>query len=77
MSQEDFLTILAAADYLKVSRDKIHRLVRDGKLTTIDNPLDNRSKLIAKSQLDSLAPGRIVGTTPKESRREIDSPAAA
>ncbi len=65
MSQEDFLTILAAAEYLKVSRDKINRLVNAGMLTTIKNPLDSRSKLIAKSQLDSLTPGRIVGATPK------------
>lgn len=77
MSQEEFLTILAAADYLKVSRDKVNRLVRAGKLTTIDNPLDSRSKLISKSQLDSLSPGRIVGTTPKGSPHPVLSPMGA
>lgn len=62
---EEYMTILGAAEYLGVSRDKVSRLIRAGKLTTIENQLDSRSRLIAKVQLDTLKPGRIIGATVK------------
>ncbi|HEX2911916.1 MAG TPA: excisionase family DNA-binding protein [Chloroflexia bacterium] len=66
MEEQEFLTVMAAADYLGVSRDKMNRLIRSGKLVAIENPLDGRSKLIDRQQLDNIKPrGRIIKSYPK------------
>lgn len=57
----EYLTVLAAASYLGVSRDKLSRMIRAGQIETLPNPLDGRQRLIDKSQLDALKPaGRII-----------------
>ena len=61
MIADDMLTIAAAATYLKVSTRKIARLIVAGDLIAVTNKLDNRERLIAKSQLDALRPvGKII-----------------
>lgn len=47
-------TVQDAAKYLGVSRTKVSFLIRDGVLTTLENPLDKRQGLITKDQLDKL-----------------------
>src|SRR5689334_15874540 len=57
----EYLTVIAAAKYLGVSRDKLSRMIRDRQLEVIENPLDGRQRLIARSELDALRPpGRII-----------------
>ena len=58
-----FFTISAAATHLGVSRDKVKKLVTDGKLTTTPNPLDSRQKLIPEKEvntLKSVAPTKVI-----------------
>lgn len=57
---EEWLTVTASAKYLGVSRRKIARLIDSGELNPVPNKLDNRERLIPKSQLDALKPGRII-----------------
>lgn len=58
---EEYLTVLAAAKYLEISRDKVSRLIRSDSLKAITNPLDNRQRLIPRKELDKLRfKGRIV-----------------
>ncbi len=58
---EEYLTVLVAAEYLGVSRDKISRMIRSGQITAIPDPVDTRQKLIARSQLDALRPsGKVI-----------------
>ena len=51
---DELLTLNDAAEYLGVSRMKLWRLVKDGTLTAVENPLDNREKLIGKFEMDKL-----------------------
>jgi excisionase family DNA binding protein len=53
---DDYLTVLEAASYLGVSRDKITRMIRAGELTVIPNQIDKRERLISRKQLDKLKP---------------------
>lgn len=57
---EEWLTVTASAKYLGVSRRKIARLIDSGELNPVPNKLDNRERLIPKSQLDALKPGRVI-----------------
>lgn len=50
---DEFLTMLEAAEYAKVSRVKIWRMVRDGKLQHYANPRDGREKLVKRDELDA------------------------
>ena len=49
-----FFTYSAAASHLGVSRDKVKKLVEKGKLTTTENPLDSRQKLIPEKEVTAL-----------------------
>lgn len=49
---ENYLTMIEAAKYAKVSRVKIWRMVRDGKLQSYANPRDGREHLVRQSDLD-------------------------
>ncbi len=63
MSQKDeeYLTVLAAAKYLGVSRDKLSRMIKERQLEVVINPLDARQRLLPKSLLDGLKPaGRVI-----------------
>lgn len=48
-----FLTIMEAAEYANVSRVKIWRMIRDGKLQSYANPRDGREKLVKRDELDA------------------------
>ncbi len=67
---EEYLTVLAAADYLGVSRDKVSRMIKAGTLTAEVDPLDSRQKLIPKKQLDALlAPKKIIKSVERRTSR--------
>ena len=50
----EFLTVRQAAEYLGVSRNKIWRLLRDGRLEAYRNPRDDRVKLVRREALEEL-----------------------
>ncbi len=51
---EDLITLSEAARLLGVSRPKMSRLVGGGKLTTYDDPLDERAKLVSRREVLAL-----------------------
>lgn len=51
---EDLITLSEAARLLGVSRPKMSRLVGGGKLTTYDDPLDERAKLVSRQEVLAL-----------------------
>ena len=50
----DLITLSEAARLLGVSRPKMSRLVGGGKLTTFDDPLDERAKLVSRREVLAL-----------------------
>jgi excisionase family DNA binding protein len=60
---QDVMTITEAARYLGVSRTKIWTLVREGKLTARQNPLDKRERLVPASALRQLRENGRAGLT--------------
>lgn len=64
---DEFLSLMQAADYLRVSRMKVSRLVREGSLAYVTSPLDKRVKLFRRVDLDHLRaaprPVRVVRQT--------------
>ncbi len=54
MDASEALTVQQAAEYLKVSRFKMARLIRDGEVPTFTTPLDRRRRLVRRSDLDAL-----------------------
>lgn len=51
---DDLITLSEAAKLLDVSRPKMSRLVASGKLSTFDDPLDERAKLVSRRDVLSL-----------------------
>jgi hypothetical protein len=51
---KDKYTVMQAATYLGVKRQKIHQLIKDGALIPENNPMDKRQKLLDMTQLDRL-----------------------
>ncbi|MDP9470818.1 MAG: helix-turn-helix domain-containing protein [Chloroflexota bacterium] len=50
----DFLTIQEAADEMKISRVKIWRWIRDGKLVAHQSGRDLREKLVRREDVEGL-----------------------
>jgi excisionase family DNA binding protein len=50
-----YLTITQAAEVLGVDRKKIRRMIRDGQLQAIVNPIDKRERLVPRTAIESLA----------------------
>ena len=50
---DDYLTLMQAAEYSRVSRVKLWRMVKDGRLPAYENPRDRRSKLVKRAELDA------------------------
>jgi hypothetical protein len=51
----EYLNIQQAADAIGTNRRRVWQLVKEGKLTTIENPLDRRERVISKGQIDRMA----------------------
>lgn len=54
LKPKDLITLSEAARLLGVSRPKMSRLVSGGKLTTFNDPLDDRAKLVSRQEVLSL-----------------------
>ena len=54
MSQSGYMMIKEAVAEYGVSRAKIHRLIRRGRLTAMEDPRDERVKLLRKKDLEAL-----------------------
>jgi excisionase family DNA binding protein len=50
----DLITLSEASRLLGVSRPKMSRLVAAGKLTTYEDPLDDRAKLVSRQEVLAL-----------------------
>lgn len=64
------VTMTEAARRLGITRVTLRRLVREGVLPTMENPLDKRQRLIPESALKTLQP------TPSTTRRRFLSDGA-
>ena len=51
---EEYMTVGEAREYLGISRGKMAKLLKEGKLQAIEDPLDSRAKLIKKEDVDKL-----------------------
>ncbi len=51
----EYMTVGEARKYLSVSKKKIAQLVANGTLPTVKDPLDSRSKLAKRSDVEALA----------------------
>lgn len=67
------LTVLAAAQYLGVSRDKLSRMIKSGQLEAHSNPLDARQRLISVRQLDKFRQGKVI-SDPDQVRKLLANP---
>ncbi|MFL6332498.1 MAG: hypothetical protein ACJ754_04055 [Pyrinomonadaceae bacterium] len=50
----DLIKVTAARKLMGVSPMKMAQLIKDGFLSTFDNPLDRRVKLVSRAEVDSL-----------------------
>jgi len=60
MTSNEYLNLKEAARYLGVSDIKIRRLISKGLLKVSLDPLDDRKRLVKKSELDTLKTPRPV-----------------
>jgi len=60
MASDVYLNLKGAARYLGVSDIKIRRLINKGLLKVSLDPLDDRKRLVKKSELDTLKTPRPV-----------------
>jgi excisionase family DNA binding protein len=51
---EEYLTVNEARELLGVSQSKLWRLLKDGTLLWVPDPLDKRAKLIKRTDLEAL-----------------------
>ena len=54
LKRDGFMMIKEAAATYSVSRAKIHRLISRGRLTAVEDPRDERVKLLRREELDTL-----------------------
>ena len=60
MASDVYLNLKEAARYLGVSDIKIRRLINKGLLKVSLDPLDDRKRLVKKSEVDTLKTPRLV-----------------
>jgi hypothetical protein len=54
MTESEYITVADARDYLGVSKRKIAQLVAEGALPAEPNPLDKRSKVLRRADVEAL-----------------------
>jgi excisionase family DNA binding protein len=54
MAEQRRMLLTAAARRLGISNTTIRKMVADGKLTTYENPLDGRQKLVDVAAIEAL-----------------------
>jgi Helix-turn-helix domain len=55
MAKEEYMTAAEAADYLGVGNKKMARMLKEGTLPWQPDPLDERFKLVKRSDVEALA----------------------
>lgn len=71
------MTVGQAADYLGVSRTKVWKLIGEGILSPVTNPLDKRQKLVPAEQIERLAQMRGTRTSSQSRRPRFHSDGTA
>src|SRR5947209_18350878 len=63
-----YMNVTEAASYLAVSRRTVWRLISEGKLEAVSDPIDGRAKLVSRDDVERLAEYRRhgVGLTVRE-----------
>jgi len=75
MTSDLYLTLKEAAKYLGVSDIKIRSLINKGLLKVSLDPLDDRKRLVKRSELDTLKmPRPIEGAVIKRQRKRSSNP---
>jgi excisionase family DNA binding protein len=54
MAEEDYMTVAEAVEYLGIGNKKMAKLLKEGTLSWQPDPLDGRSKLVKRSDVDAL-----------------------
>ena len=54
MQNEEFLNLKDARQLLGVSRTKLWKLIKEGRLPTYQDPLDKRVRLVRRQDLENL-----------------------
>ena len=57
----DYLTVAQGREYLGISRTKMWLLLREGAFPVYANPLNGRTKLIRKADLDRFREPKLIG----------------
>lgn len=71
MASDEYLNLKEAARYLGVSDIKIRRLISKGLLEVSFDPLDDRKRLVKKSDLDALkTPRPVEGAIAQRQKKE-------
>jgi excisionase family DNA binding protein len=65
--ETEYMTVAEARDTLGVSKKKIAQLIEAGTLAAEDNPLDKRSKIIKRADVEALR-RKVAGTA---ARKEV------
>jgi len=71
MASDGYLNLKEAARYLGVSDIKIRRLISKGLLKVSFDPLDDRKRLVKKSDLDALKTPRPVDGAPAQRQEKV------
>jgi len=51
--ESEYLPLMEAAKYARISRVKLWQMVRDGRLQAYSDPRDGRIKLVRRDELDA------------------------
>ena len=54
MDRDEYMTVTEARRLLRVSKGKMAKLIREGNLPNEDDPLDERVKLVKRSDAEAL-----------------------
>jgi excisionase family DNA binding protein len=54
MTEEDYMTVAEAMEYLGIGNKKMAKLLKEGTPPWQPDPLDGRSKLIQRTDIDAL-----------------------
>jgi predicted site-specific integrase-resolvase len=50
----DYLTVGEAQQYLQISKATMARMIREGTIATLPDPLDKRSKLVERALIEGM-----------------------
>ncbi len=67
MCERELIPVGEAAKRLGVSKVTMARLVREGRFTVYDNPLDRRQKLVEAAEVEAATRPRPIRTTKDDS----------